>query len=72
MFLNASERRIATAISRIGDTNPFLPGRIELERQALGSAFVEYQPVMHLAEVSYLRGQMDLFIVAGRRLGLRK
>ena len=67
MFLNASERRSATAISRIGDTNPFLPERIELERQALGSAFVEYQPVMNLDV--YSDAIFPNFVALKRRAG---
>jgi transcriptional regulator with AAA-type ATPase domain len=39
-FANA-DRELAEAVSRLAYCNPFLPERIDYERQALGSAFVE-------------------------------
>ena len=39
-LLTASEWRVAEAIADIGYANPFLPERIELEKKALGKAFV--------------------------------
>ncbi len=45
-LLSAAERRVAEAIAGIGYCNPFLPERVELERQALGDAFVEVGPVI--------------------------
>jgi transcriptional regulator with AAA-type ATPase domain len=44
-LLNASERRILEAVSRLGYCNPFLPERVELERAVLGPEFVEGEPV---------------------------
>lgn len=41
-MLNASQRRFAEAIARIIECNPFLPDRIDLERDALGKDFVEH------------------------------
>jgi DNA-binding NtrC family response regulator len=38
-WINAEERRLAEAVAGLGFGNPFLPERIELERQALGPAF---------------------------------
>lgn len=40
-MLSASGIRVARAIAGIGYVNPFLPERVELERRALGDAFVE-------------------------------
>lgn len=45
-LLNANEWRVAEAIARIGYVNPFLPERIELEKQALGKDFVSFQPFL--------------------------
>ena len=39
--MNAAERKFAEAIADLTYCNPFLPHRIELERAALGTAFVE-------------------------------
>src|SRR5512139_1659209 len=40
-LMKPEERRFAKAIARIVACNHFLPERIDLEREALGSAFVE-------------------------------
>lgn len=45
-LLTASEWRVAEAIAEIGYTNPFLPERIDLEKKALGKAFVPFQPFL--------------------------
>ncbi|HXB71174.1 MAG TPA: sigma 54-interacting transcriptional regulator [Candidatus Acidoferrales bacterium] len=44
-FLNAGQRAVLRAVSSLGYANPFLPERVEYERAALGSAFVEGEPV---------------------------
>jgi transcriptional regulator with AAA-type ATPase domain len=44
-ILSADDRNFAETLSRIVYTNPFLPERIELERQALGDAFDPSPPV---------------------------
>ena len=41
------ERALAEAISRLAGANPFLPERIEAEREALGPDFVEAGTVWH-------------------------
>jgi hypothetical protein len=46
-FLSRAERREAQAFARIGYTNPFLPERLELERQILGDRFLSGGTVMH-------------------------
>jgi transcriptional regulator with AAA-type ATPase domain len=40
-LFRAEERRFAAAVARIAYENPFAPGRIESEREALGKAFTE-------------------------------
>ena len=40
-LFSAPERRFAESLSRLARTNPFVPERIELEKQALGSRFNE-------------------------------
>ncbi len=45
-LLTAGEWRVAEAIAGIGYANPFLPGRIELEKRALGEDYVHCQPVL--------------------------
>jgi len=44
-FVSASQRALLRAVSSLGYANPFLPERVEHERTALGSAFVEGEPV---------------------------
>ncbi len=43
-LLSQSEARIAKSIAGIGQANPFLPERMELEKQALGNQFVDRGP----------------------------
>ena len=45
-LLSPRKTQVAQAISGIGYCNPFLPERLELERRALGAAFVEVGPVI--------------------------
>src|SRR2546427_12875465 len=46
-FLTGSDRTLAEAISRLAYCNPFLPERIECERQALGDAFMPGGTLWH-------------------------
>jgi len=46
-FLTGADRTLAEAISRLAYCNPFLPERIERERQALGSTFVPGGTLWH-------------------------
>ncbi len=43
--LSDSERSLATVLAKLTYCNPFLPERIQYEREALGDAFVESGPV---------------------------
>jgi transcriptional regulator with AAA-type ATPase domain len=47
-FLTGPERTFLQAVSRLAYCNPFLPERVEHERQALGPLFVEGEPVWSL------------------------
>ena len=49
VFLEDPDRQLAEAISRLAYCNPFLPERIEFERQALGDAFVPGGTLWHAA-----------------------
>ncbi len=57
-LLTASEWRVAEAIAGIGYVNPFLPERIELEKQALGQDFVQFRPFL---QYSPDRSVSDMF-----------
>ncbi len=46
-FIRDSERDLVRAVAGLVDCNPFLPERLELERQALGDVFVPTAPVWH-------------------------
>ena len=48
-FLTPAERSLAEAISQLAYSNPFLPERIECERQALGDAFAPGGTLWHAA-----------------------
>src|SRR5436309_14404962 len=47
-LLAPRDRAFLTAVSQLGYCNPFLPERIEWERAALGSDYVEGEPVWSL------------------------
>lgn len=47
-LVSPAEWDVAEAIAGIGYCNPFLPGRVELERRALGRRFVSIGPVVRL------------------------
>ena len=49
----AADRRLTAAIGQLGYVNPFLPERIELERQILGDQFVASETVW---SIEHLRG----------------
>jgi len=45
MLIRAEHRPFLESVSRLGYANPFLPERVEIEREALGAEFVEGEPV---------------------------
>lgn len=49
-LFTSNERQSAKALAELAFCNPFLPRRIDLERTALGTDFVERSPVMHRSE----------------------
>lgn len=51
-LMTASERAFARAVSHVNYANPFLPDRMEAEREALGTAFVDPGPVWSLRDES--------------------
>src|SRR5579862_9643187 len=48
-LLRGRERGGVDALARLADCNPFLPERVELERRALGRAFVAAPAIWHAA-----------------------
>jgi DNA-binding NtrC family response regulator len=48
-FLSSEERAFLRAVSQLAYCNHFLPERVEFERQALGSQFLEGEPVWSLS-----------------------
>ncbi len=50
-FLTPSDRRLLEAISKLTWCNPFTPQRIELERQVLGSHFLDAPEAWNLEQV---------------------
>ncbi len=44
-FLSSHERSFLQAVGRLGYSNPFLPERIQYEREALGQEYEEAEPV---------------------------
>jgi hypothetical protein len=74
-FLDGDDRPLAEAISRLSYCNPFLPERIEYERQALGADFVAGGTLWHAlgqaettANVAALRERAEAL---GARLAAR-
>jgi transcriptional regulator with AAA-type ATPase domain len=47
-FLSAADRTFLTAVSQLAYSNPFLPERAECERAALGTDYVEGEPLWSL------------------------
>src|SRR5438874_13671892 len=50
LFDSPADAELAETISKLAFCNPFLPERIELERTALGPAFVEVDTVWNVAK----------------------
>ncbi len=55
LFMNPAERALSEAVGNLAYTNPFLPERVELERQGLGDEFVDSGSVWHV-QVSSMSG----------------
>lgn len=54
LFHSDQEREMASLLTALNETNPFLPERIALERQVLGSAYKERGDVWHARKVREL------------------
>jgi hypothetical protein len=61
-LIEESERAVVESIAALADCNPFLPERLDLERRALGDAFVEGTAVWH--------AEADLDVVNPNVVGL--
>jgi DNA-binding NtrC family response regulator len=69
-LLNDSERVIVGAVAALADCNPFLPERLELERQALGSAFTDGGLVWHAdADLATANPNLEQLRALVERLG---
>lgn len=65
-FLDRKQRLFFEAVSRLGFCNPFLPERVEYERQALGEAFEEGEPVWSMQVADPDRRRANAWQVAER------
>jgi transcriptional regulator with AAA-type ATPase domain len=65
-FLSRTERTFLRAVSQLAYCNPFLPERIECERAALGSDFVEGEPVWSLPVDQPERPRANAWLIVGR------
>src|SRR5215831_14585164 len=65
-FLESDERSFLEAVSQLAYCNHFLPERVEYERQALGSAFLEGEPVWSLPVDQPDRPRANLWRVVGK------
>src|SRR5688572_13514839 len=60
VFMTPGERGFARAVSRINVLNPFLPERIEAEREALGDAYSDPGAVWSLGDQKEERASLRL------------
>jgi len=70
-FLSQAERRQAEAIAQLGYCNPFLPERLNWERQVLGARFQKGATVIHLpstTEAENVFGNFVLLLEVAQRL----
>ncbi|HET8577681.1 MAG TPA: sigma-54 factor interaction domain-containing protein, partial [Methylomirabilota bacterium] len=58
-LIRDDERGFASAVSRLAHCNPFLPERVDLERQALGAQFVPLGGTWHARGESELRPNLS-------------
>jgi DNA-binding NtrC family response regulator len=56
-FIRDDERDLVGAVAGLVDCNPFLPGRLDLERRALGQDYVQSAPVWHAAGATAPRSE---------------
>jgi transcriptional regulator with AAA-type ATPase domain len=65
-FVESDERTFLGAVSQLAYCNHFLPERVEYERQALGSAFLEGEPVWSLPVDQPDRPRANVWRVVGK------
>ena len=65
-MLTDNERSLLEVVSRVLDCNPFSPERLQLERQALGEAFVEGETVWTYRAEEPQRSYANALALAGR------
>ena len=65
-FLSKGERAFVRAVSQLAFCNPFTPERIECERAALGSDFVEGEPVWSLPVGEPERPRANAWLIVDR------
>src|SRR6202790_4598586 len=65
-FLSRTERNFLQAVSHLAYCNAFLPERIGGERAALGSEFVEGEPVWSLPVDQPERPRANAWLIVGR------
>ena len=65
-FLSHNERTFLLAVSQLAYCNHFLPERVEFERRALGSAFLEGEPVWSLSVADPERPRVNVWRVVER------
>jgi DNA-binding NtrC family response regulator len=65
-FLSAKERALVQAVSELAYCNPFLPERVALERTALGSEFIEGEPVWSLPVDEPERPRANAWLISQR------
>ena len=78
-ILTGKDLSFARAVSALSYCNPFLPERIDYEREALGDDFVETEAVWNIREaldderpnLSILRGRVEA-LIKSLRLGIRQ
>jgi transcriptional regulator with AAA-type ATPase domain len=65
-FMSPSERAFLNAVSQLAYCNPFLPEWVKHERAALGSDFVEGEPVRSFSVNEPRRPRANVWRIAGR------
>jgi len=65
-FLNQTERAFLRAVANLGYCNPFLPERIEYEREALGADFREAEPIWSLRVADPERPHVNILRITAK------
>ena len=65
-FLTQGERAFLQAVSKLGYCNPFLPERIEYEREALGADFRQAEPIWSLRVADPERPHVNILRITAK------